>query len=52
MQKLGGSLGTTVSHYNNAHKELKKIDKDVVKIAAVNPAVEPLMLDKPTLDAE
>jgi DNA recombination protein RmuC len=52
MQKLGGSLGTTVNHYNNAHKELKKIDKDVVKIAHVNPGVEPLMLDKPVLDAD
>src|SRR6185369_4383671 len=50
MQKLGGSLGTTVNHFNNAHKELKKVDKDVVKIAAVNPAVEPLLLDKPALD--
>lgn len=50
MQKLGGSLGTTVNHYNNAHKELKKIDKDVVKIAETSPAVEPLMLDKPTLE--
>ncbi|MFO0971437.1 MAG: DNA recombination protein RmuC [Candidatus Saccharimonadales bacterium] len=47
MQKLGGSLGTTVSHYNNAHKELKKIDKDVVKIAETNPSVEPLLIDKP-----
>jgi len=50
MQKLGGSLGTTVSHYNNAHKELKKIDKDVVKIADSSPAVEPLLLDKPNLE--
>jgi DNA recombination protein RmuC len=50
MQKLGNSLGTTVNHYNNAHKELGKIDKDVVKIADTNPAVEPLILDKPTLD--
>jgi len=33
MQKLGNSLGTTVNHYNNAHKELKKVDKDVLKIA-------------------
>lgn len=48
MQKLGGSLGTTVNHYNNAHKELKKIDKDVMKIANTNPSVEPLLLDKPT----
>lgn len=50
MQKLGGSLGTTVNHYNNAHKELKKIDKDVVKIADTAPAVEPLILDKPLVD--
>ena len=50
MQKLGGSLGTTVNHYNNAHKELKKIDKDVVKIAETSSAVEPLILDKPSSD--
>jgi DNA recombination protein RmuC len=50
MQKLGGSLGTTVNHYNNAHKELKKIDKDVVKIADATPAVEPLLLDKPSFE--
>ena len=47
MQKLGNSLGTTVNHYNTAHKELKKIDKDVVKIADTAPAVEPLLVDKP-----
>ncbi len=47
MHKLGGSLGTTVNHYNAAHKELKKIDKDVVKIAETSPAVEPLVLDRP-----
>lgn len=50
MQKLGNSLGTTVNHYNAAHKELKKIDKDVVKIADTTSAVEPLMLDKPSLE--
>jgi len=47
MQKLGNSLGTTVNHYNNAHKELKKIDKDVIKIADTSPSVEPLVLDRP-----
>lgn len=47
MQKLGNSLGVTVNHYNNAHKELKKIDKDIVKIADATPNVDPLMLDKP-----
>lgn len=50
MQKLGGSLGTTVNHYNAAHKELKKIDKDVVKIADTTPSVEPLILDKPSYE--
>ena len=47
MQKLGKSLGTTVNHYNFAHKELGKIDKDVVKIAETSPAVEPLLVDRP-----
>jgi DNA recombination protein RmuC len=50
MQKLGGSLGTTVGHFNTAHKELKKIDKDIVKIAGTNPSVEPLLIDKPQRD--
>jgi DNA recombination protein RmuC len=52
MQKLGGSLGTTVNHFNNAHKELKKIDKDVVKIASTSPSIEPLLLEKPNIDGE
>jgi DNA recombination protein RmuC len=52
MQKLGNSLGVTVGHFNNAHKELKKIDKDVVKIAGNAPSVEPLLLDRPADDGE
>lgn len=50
MQKLGGSLGTTVNHFNNAHKELKKVDKDIVRIAEKSPGVEPLLLEKPQQD--
>ena len=50
MQKLGGSLGTTVNHFNAAHKELKKVDKDVVKIAGSVPAIEPVVVDKPLSD--
>lgn len=50
MQKLGGSLGTTVNHYNTAYKELGKMDKDVVKIAQSTPSVEPLLIDKPDVD--
>lgn len=52
MQKLGGALGVTVNHYNAAHKELAKVDKDVVKIADNDPSVEPLLLDRPQKDDE
>ena len=47
MQKMGASLGTTVNHYNAAHKSLGHIDKDVVRIADVSPGVEPVLIDKP-----
>jgi DNA recombination protein RmuC len=50
MNKLGKSLGTTVGHYNNAHKELGKIDTDVTKIAGNNKSIEPLLIDKPQQD--
>jgi DNA recombination protein RmuC len=50
MQKLGASLGTTVGHFNVTYKELGKIDRDIVKIAEVEATVEPLALDKPTLE--
>ena len=48
MQKLGSSLSTTVNHYNSAHKELAKVDKDIVKIAETDSSVEPLLLDRPS----
>ena len=47
MKKLGVSMGTTVNHYNNAYKELKKIDKDVVKITDGKSEMEPLVIEKP-----
>ncbi len=50
MQKLGSSLGTTVSHFNAAHKEFKKIDKDVIRIADKVTGVEPLVLEKPQME--
>lgn len=50
MQKLGGSLSTTVNHFNTAHKELGKVDKDIVRIADSSPGVEPLLIDKPLQD--
>lgn len=50
MQKLGNSLGTTVNHFQNAHKSLARMDKDVVKIADTSPSVDPILLDKPSVD--
>lgn len=50
MQKLGNSLGTTVNHYNSAHKELNKVDKDIIKIADTEAVVDPLLLDRPQRD--
>ncbi|MFO0920182.1 MAG: DNA recombination protein RmuC [Candidatus Saccharimonadales bacterium] len=50
MQKLGNSLSTTVNHYNTAHKELAKVDKDIVKIAQTNSSVEPMLVDRPIIE--
>jgi DNA recombination protein RmuC len=50
MQKLGSSLGTTVGHFNTTYKELGKIDKDIVKIADTKPTVEPVLLDRPSVN--
>lgn len=50
MQKLGNTLGTTVNHFNNAHKELGKVDKDVLKITGSSPGVEPQLIDRPQKD--
>lgn len=48
--KLGNALGTVVNHYNASNKELKKIDKDVLKIAGASPELALLEVDKPKLD--
>jgi len=47
MKKLGGSLSTTVNHYNTAYKELGKVDKDIVRITQSERGVEPLAIEKP-----
>ena len=51
MQSLGKSLGTTVGHYNKAHRELAKVDKDVMRITdgVVTADIDPIVLDKPTM---
>ena len=50
--KLGLSLSTVVNHYNNANKELKKVDKDVLRITGETPGIEVEMLEKPDIDNE
>lgn len=45
--KVGNSLGATVGHYNNASKELGKIDRDIVKIGGGEQVIEVEEVDKP-----
>jgi hypothetical protein len=52
MLKLGKNLGTTVSMYNQASNEFRKIDKDVHKITAGEQQIgyELEQLDKPLIE--
>ncbi|MSR76000.1 MAG: DNA recombination protein RmuC [Candidatus Ryanbacteria bacterium] len=43
--KLGTSLDSTINHYNTGYKELKKIDKDVTRIAGEGMGIDPQLLD-------
>lgn len=52
MKKLGATLGTSVNHYNVAYKELKKVDKDVLRITGEGIGIEPTLLDKPTFEED
>lgn len=52
MKKLGLTLSTSVNHYNNAYKELKKVDKDVLRITGTDAGIDPVLVDKPTFDEE
>jgi DNA recombination protein RmuC len=45
--KLGSSLSTVVNHYNNSNKELKKVDKDILRITGQSPKIESLAVDQP-----
>lgn len=50
-EKLGNSLATTVSHFNNSHREFKKIDKDILRITKSEEGLEikDLEIEKPHL---
>lgn len=45
--KLGNSLATTVNHFNASRKELKKIDKDVMRITDNGIDIQLLEVSKP-----
>jgi DNA recombination protein RmuC len=48
--KIGNSLGATVGHYNNASKELGKIDKDIVKIGGGDTVLDVEEVNRPVLE--
>jgi DNA recombination protein RmuC len=50
--KLGKSLDTTVNAYNNTHKELQKIDKDVVSVAGGEKQIEAHSVSKTNISEE
>ncbi len=45
--KLGNALSTTVNHFNASQKELKKVDKDVLRVTGSAINVAELSLDRP-----
>ena len=44
--KLGNTLGTAMNHYNKGSSELKKVDKDVLRITGEASGIEPVLLEK------
>lgn len=46
-KKVGERLSMTVGAYNQASKELAKVDKDVVKLSGGEQTIEPTTLEKP-----
>ena len=47
---MGNDLSTVVNHYNSSNKELRKIDKDVLKIAGASPELALLEVEKPKIE--
>jgi DNA recombination protein RmuC len=48
--KLGNNLSTVVNQYVQSSKELKKIDKDVMRITGVEAGLDPVIVDKPMIE--
>lgn len=50
--KMGNALGTAVNQYTLASKELKKVDKDVLKITGKSAGIEPPQIERPRVAEE
>jgi DNA recombination protein RmuC len=50
--KLGNALSTTINHFNASNKELRKIDKDVMRITGTSIEVEMIEVAKPEREDE
>ncbi len=48
--KIGNAINTVRNHYDASNKELKKIDKDVLRITDISPEFSTLELNKPQSD--
>ena len=48
--KLGNALGTTINHFNASNKELRKVDKDVLRITGNSPEFKAIELSKPEIE--
>ncbi|MBI5134112.1 MAG: DNA recombination protein RmuC [Candidatus Taylorbacteria bacterium] len=48
--KLGNNLATVVNQYMFSSKELKKVDKDVLRITGTAVGLDPLSIEKPDLE--
>ena len=48
--KLGNALATAVNHYNTSGRELKKIDKDVLRVTGSSPEISLLEIEKPKVE--
>ncbi len=48
--RLGTALNTVANHYNASNKELKKIDKDVLKISGTSPELALLEVEKTKIE--
>lgn len=48
--KIGTTLKTVVNHYNTASRELKKVDKDVMRITGSATELDPVLLEDATIE--